>query len=500
MLSFNMRRRFFEKYKGDIQDPILKTILDTIDAYNNDLQNDLLLTANDVLDDEISDSFYEIFSKHFFGQLYPGPIYTVAQAKLMDVKSSNPFLIEKNHHFSMQDINGNKIYFSPIQESWIVPAFTNDIGVSIYGDDLILIINILKENLIDNGYASIYFDTNDILLLERFKYAIFKLTNFYEPFYQFKSSFSDTFPLVSEFKTDFFQTPYLSRFIKIPFKYFKNISNESTSNSLNLKIEGFAKYSRAFEKKLTLNSIPLWNIIKKEQILNSINDKNLFFLNDTNNSQYTTIITKVSEIFNNEEKEYFSQKEIINPLFPFQYSHIYNNERNGILLSLNPQPVGNIKVEYLQFDKTNNSDELSKGRSLTLYMGLDEIISNMQTIINSTRNNLIKSKKEIWNYFTNMLASRNRLLTKEDIKSGIISYPLFSGNKNIVDYSKIKFEEKVGRIKGSIGTFTEITIPVSVPELLISPEKDFFEREIGLYLKNRTVTGHFLRVKLVDKV
>jgi len=83
------------------------------------------------------------------------------------------------------------------------------------------------------------------------------------------------------------------------------------------------------------------------------------------------------------------------------YNFRFNNERNGILLSLNPQPVRNIKVEYLQFDKTNNSDELSKGRSLTLYMGLDEIISNMQTIINSTRNNLIKSKKEIWNYFTN---------------------------------------------------------------------------------------------------
>lgn len=499
MWSFDMRRRFFEKYRGDIQDPILKTILDTIDTYNYDLQNDLLLTASDILDDDISDGFYEIFVKHLFGQLYPGPIYTVAQAKLMDARSSNAFKLEKYHHFSMQDLQGNNVFFSPIKECWIVPSFTNDIGITTSGNDLVLILNILKDNLDNEGFAYIYFDSNDNLLIERLKYRIFRLSGYYEPFYQSESSFGGVFPLISDFKSDFYQTPYLTKFIKIPVSYLKRLNYGDDSNSIILTIEGFAKYSRAFEKKLTLNCFPLWNLIQKEQILSSINDKNLYFLNDTNNAKFETFIKKVADTANQNEIEYFSQKDIVNPLYPYQYSTIYNNERNGILLSLNPQPAGNIKVEYLQYDTTENSDELSKGRSLTLYMGLDEIISNMQTIVNASRNIISKNKKHIWDYFTNMIASRNRFLTKEDIRVGIISYPLFAGNKIVADKSEIEFEEKVGRIKGSISTYTEISVPVQIPDLLISPEKDFFEREIGLYLKSKTVTGHFLRVKFINK-
>ena len=122
----------------------------------------------------------------------------------------------------------------------------------------------------------------------------------------------------------------------------------------------------------------------------------------------------------------------------------------------------------------------------------------MQSLTPTHRIEAINNKENVWKYFRSLLASRNRWLTKDDLRAAIISYPPFANAGNFVAANNIEFEEKVGRVKGFLTPYTEIKVPISEGELLIEPDKNYFERQLGLYLKDKTVNGNFVRVNLVS--
>ena len=124
-------------------------------------------------------------------------------------------------------------------------------------------------------------------------------------------------------------------------------------------------------------------------------------------------------------------------------------------------------------------------------------MKSVQSLIPTQRIDVLNNKERIWDYFRSLLSSRQRWLTKDDLKMAVSSYPPFNSNKKVVRVEKISFEEKVGRVKGFLTPFTEVVIPVNETALLSEPDRSYFERQIGLYLKNRTVNGNFVRVKLI---
>jgi len=58
----------------------------------------------------------------------------------------------------------------------------------------------------------------------------------------------------------------------------------------------------------------------------------------------------------------------------------------------------------------------------------------------------------------------------------------------------------VGRApEGFLTPFTDIVIPVREKELLNEPDKTYFEHELVKYLKSRSVSGNFVRTRLISE-
>jgi hypothetical protein len=135
-----------------------------------------------------------------------------------------------------------------------------------------------------------------------------------------------------------------------------------------------------------------------------------------------------------------------------------------------------------------------------LYEGIDERIKSVQSLAPTRRIDVVNDKEKVWEYFRSLLASRNRWLTRDDLRAAVDTFPPFSSRRNVVVKEKIRFQEHVGRApEGFLTPFTDILIPIRERELLAEPDKTHFEHELVLYLKSRSVSGNFVRTRLVSE-
>jgi len=495
----DLRTRFAEKYKGDIKDPVLNILLDTIDAFQKDVQEKLLLSAYSSWSRDIPDGLFEVLRRNLFGQMFPGPVFTVAQAALRDVKTAEPVLLEQFHHFSLQDAEGNKNLFTPQNKTWIIPAFTNDVLIDSDGSTLKLGFKILPDNLpdADDAFISIFADNADPLILERIRCRIALLCGFVESGREKPSVFRSTYPGIYNLNDDFFQTPYQNRFINIPFSLFKKAAKSMSGGTLWLSLEELGHVKEQLDKKLTINSFTVWNMAGREMLVSS-GDQFRYVLTGLNMFRNETLITSVSDIGHDPAVEYIDSSTVMDPGYPFQYTSTANNRKDAMILAVTPAPAGDLKIQYKQYDLSDLCVDIPAGKPFALLKGLDERLRSVQSIVATSRNEALNDKKRIWDYFNSLVASRNRWLTKEDLRAAVHTFPPFGSISDIIVFDKISYEEKVGRVKGFITPFTEIIIPIRSEDLLKKPDKAYFERELGLYLKSRAVNGNFLRVKFVS--
>jgi hypothetical protein len=499
MTSNDYKSRFISQYKGDIKDPILTTILETLEAYQEEVQDQLLLSTYSQRSDQVSDGLFEVLRRHLFGQMFPGPAYVVLQSTLREVKTALPVLLEQFHYFNVQDKEGVKVLFAPQYPSWIVPANTNDIRVDSYGDDLMLGFSIFVGNLteIENGEVSIFTGDVDPLLVERLRCRITQAAGFKVNKNKKKSVIRTKYPGNYNIIDDFFLTPYESRFITIPFDVFITAASSKAKDDLIwIPFPGLGEFAQDLEKKLMLNSFLGWNMVQMEALALPI-DQFRYSIPISNHKSKETIITSVMDLGSDPAIEYVHAATVLDPGYPFQYTTSVNIHKDEIVLAFSPPPSGTVKVQNFQYDIGDDCINIASGRSYGLFQGIDERVKSAQSITPTHRIETLNNKEHIWNYFRSLLASRHRWLTKDDLRAAIIGYPPFSHRDDIVKSDNISFEEKVGRVKGFLTPFTEIKIPVHDSGILSEPDKSYFEQHLSSYVRDKTVNGNFLRINLI---
>jgi hypothetical protein len=264
-----------------------------------------------------------------------------------------------------------------------------------------------------------------------------------------------------------------------------------------LPLQGMGNIGQQLERKLVINAMAMWNMVGQEAAPIPI-DTYRYTMSITDHGKRETMIGSVLDFGTTPPIEYVESSTVMDPSYPFQFTTSGNVRRDELILAFSPAPQGEIKVRYLQYDIGGVSTDIASGRTFGLYQGIEERIKSVTSLTQAGRLNALNDKSRIWEYFRSLLASRNRWLTREDLRAAIRTYPPFAGKKHLVEAERIRFEEQVGRVNGFLTPFTEITIPVSERLLLGPIDRPYFEREIGLYLKRRTIHGNFLRVKLAS--
>ncbi len=497
MSSTDLKSRFLDAYKGDIKDPILSTLLDAVDAYQDNVRSQHLLTAYSQRSDQIGDGFFEVLRRHLFGQMYPGPVFAVAQGALREAASARPLLLEKNNYLSVYDQEGGKVLFGPQFPSWIAPAQNNDVKIEAVGDDLILSVSLYLDNLSQTpeGVASIYAGEVDPLLIERIRCRLPKDEH---PEGERRSPIRSSYPGKYTILDEFFHTPYEQRFLNIPFVAFSKFGKRAQgSNMVSLPLQGLGQFASQLERKLVLNAFTMWNMIEEEAAPIPI-DNFRYTISISDHITRETVITSVKDFGVSPPIEYVDASTVMDPGYPYQYTTSGNVRRDEVILAFSPPPQGDIRVRYSQYDIGELCTNIASGRSFGLYQGIDEKIKSITTLTPTQRLNALNDKEFIWNYFRSMIASRNRTLTRDDLRAAVAMYPPFAGKRDLFDRERIRFEEQVGRVNGFLTPFTEIVIPVNNRIILTPVDRPYFERQIGLYLKSRTIHGNFLRVRLTS--
>ena len=497
MPSTDIKARFHEAYEGDIRDPILTTLLDTIEAYQEDVQDQLLLTTYAQRSDTVSDGFFEVLRRHLFGQLYPGPAVVILQASLREVATAPPVRFEQHHYFSIQDQEGEKVLFAPQHPTWIVPALTNDVKLQVYGDDIMLGFNVVAKNLrqAPDGFVSVYLGEADPLLVERLRC---RLPGESRPPAPPATVLSVDYPGRYTYLNEFFHSTYENRYLRIPFEVFASLAaRRSGDEVIWIPFQGLGPLAPQLEKKLLINTFVGWNIVEGGATGIPV-DAFRQRMQITDHRNRETIIVTVSDRGTDPPTEYVHAATVMDPGYPFQYTTSSDIHRDEIILALSPPTTGEVKIRYYQYDVGDLCINIASGRSYALHQGIDERVKSVQSLTPTHRLNALSDKVMIWNYFRSMLASRHRWLTRDDLRAAVKTFPAFSGNSSLVKTEKIAFEEKVGRVRGFLTPFTEILVPVRDRALLAEPDRSHFERELGLYIKQKTVSGNFVRVKLLS--
>ena len=501
MLEIDLRNRFFSKYDGEINDPIINILLDTMEIYQKELQEDMLFSAYTSWNNELSDGFFEVLRRNMFSSFFPGPAYTVVHSRLARFVDAEPLFIDKYHHLSIQDEQGNKVFFSPHKPSWIVPNSSNVAIVKSDNRDLLIGFNIWDIAAIKpDVFLSVFFNNIDPLIIERLKCRISMVSGDFLLQSSKKSIFRTPYPLAPTTILDFFQTPYYNKFIDIPFHYFHKLATQEQKGDIVwLRFEWLAEYSSVLEKNITINAFTVWNLVEKEILLTKPFDKFRYRINNIELEKKETMISGVFDTGYDPQVEYFDRTQVMDPSYPYQFTTHPDQDSDAIIIAINPQTRGNLKVHYYQYQLDDSIINLAAGKTFTLYRGLDETIYSIQSILPTTRNEAFNDKKKIWEYFRSLIASRQRLITKEDFRIAIRTYPAFAMNPHLIDVDNISFNERTGRVRGFITTYTEITIPINASFLLNSQEKKYFEYKIGTYLKERTISGNYLSIVLQEK-
>ena len=501
MAFSDFKMRFASEYKGDVKDPVLTTILQTLDGYQQEIQSQLLLSVYAQRSDQISDGLFEVLRRHLFGQMFPGPAFVVAQASLRDVTTAVPTQLLQHQYMTLQNEQGDNVLFAPQIPVWIAPAHANDVSVQASGKDLMLGFNVLVENLqeVPDGVASVYTSDVDLLLIERLRCRLPQrlAAKMPEPLYPWASA--EKYPSSFGVVDGFFRTPYRSRFLHIPFELLHNAGKErSPGETVWLTFPGLAEHARALERRLTLNAFAMWDLVQSE-MLTIKEDACRFRIPIENMKTRETMITSVLDLGAETPIEYVDAASLLDPGYPFQYTSSTNAAREDIKLVLSPPPGGEVKVHYYQYNLGETSLNIAPGRSLGLYQGIDDRIKGIQSITPTQRLEALADKKRIWDYFRSMLASRNRWITRDDLRAAVAAFPPFSTRRNILVREKITLQERVGRMpKGFLTPFTDIVVPVREQDLLADPDKTHFEHELESYIGTRTVSGNFVKVTLVS--
>lgn len=493
--------RFMSEYKGDIKDPILTMLLDTLDAYLKDVQNQTLLSTYAQRSDQVSDGLFEVLRRHLFGQMFPGPAYTVAQGSLREVTSAPAVLLKHHHYFNLQDQEGNKVLFAPQRPTWIVPSHTNDIRVETSGDNLLLGFNILIDNLPaePDGAVSVYTGNVDPLLCEQLRCRLPQRIDRARDGVR-EAGMRRRYPGTFDVAGDFFTTPFESRFLFIPFDLLQNAGQKTRGEGVVwLNFPGLASHAQELNQKLTLNAFPMWNFVDQEMLAVQI-DGFRYRLPITSHASQETLIYAAEDIGVDPPVEYMNAATVADPGYPYQYTTSANIKRDDIILSVSPPPSGDLKLRYYQYDLGEACLNIAAGRSFGLYEGIDERIKSVQSLVPTQRIDVLNDKERVWDYFRSLLASRNRWLTRDDLRAAVGTFPPFSSRRKIIAKEKIRFRESVGRApEGFLTPFTDIVIPVREKELLAEPDKTYFEHELVKYLKSRSVSGNFVRTRLISE-
>jgi hypothetical protein len=277
-----------------------------------------------------------------------------------------------------------------------------------------------------------------------------------------------------------------------------NIPNlVDTSDFVWFAFQGLGNIASDLENKLSVNTFVAWNFAANEALAIQMDSSRFKFLT-TDHKNLETIIVRVQDMGANPPIEYMDAASVLDPAYPFQYSTSANNSRDEIVIALSPCPTGMVKIHFNQYTIGDSCIDIAPGRNYGLFKGLESKIKSVHSITPTQRIDALNDKDRVWAYFRSLLASRNRWLTKDDLRAAVVSFPPFSTPNKIVAAEKIKFEEKVGRVRGFLTPFTEIIVPVADESLLKPPDQGYFERQIGLYIKSKTVNGNFVRVKLTS--
>lgn len=494
MSSTDFRNRFLSAYKGDIRDPILTTLLETINAYQENIKTQHLLTTYAQRTDQISDGLFEVLRRHLFGQMFPGPVFLVAQASLREVNAARPLLLDQDHYLTLDDREGETLLFAPQTPVWITPALTNDIRVKNYGDDLLLGFNVVTTNLgaVPEGTVSIFTGDVNPLLVERLRCRLPESRRApRRPFSIIRSAYPGKYSAVD----DFFHTPFETRFVSIPYDVFTSIARRGDEGLHWIPFQGLGSFRQQLEKKLILNGFAMWNMVAEDAAPIQI-DNFRYTMSITDHGKRETIIGNVMDFGSTPPIEYVEAAAVMDPAYPFQFTTSGNIRRDEILLAFSPPPQGDIRVRYYQYWISDAGIDIASGRVFGLYQGIEERIKSVTSLIPSQRLNALNDKDLIWNYFRSLVSSRSRWLTREDIRAAVSSYPPFASAPTLIARDQIGFEEQVGRVKGFLTPYTEIVIPLREPTLMNTVDRPYFERELGLYIKRRTIHGNFVRVKL----
>ncbi len=494
MSSIDFRARFLDAYKGDIKDPILTTLLETINSYQENVKTQHLLTTYTQRSDQLSDGLFEVLRRHLFGQMFPGPAFVVTQLSLREVASAHPLLLDQNHYFSLYDHEGAEVLFAPQQPSWVAPAKTNDVRIKTYGEDLMLGFDIVVDHLAEapEGIVSVYTGEVDPLTVERLRCRLQGGSRAHPPPASIiRSSYPGKFSPID----DFFHTPFEHRFLSIPFQLFTGAAKRSSDGLIWLPFQGLGAFGQQLEKKLVMNAFAMWNMVQYEAAPIPV-DNFRYTMSITDHGRRETIIGSVHDFGTTPPIEYMEASTVMDPSYPFQFTSSGNIRRDELILAFSPTPQGEIKVRYFQYDIGESATDIASGRTFGLYQGIEERIKSVTSLTPAGRLNALNDKEKIWDYFRSLLASRNRWLTREDLRAAIGTYPPFSAKSSLVAGERIRFEEQVGRVNGFLTPYTEITVPLREKVILNPVDRPYFERELGLYLKRRTVHGNFLRVKL----
>lgn len=508
--SFGFKEHFQQLYKGTIQDPLLNAVLEALDQQSAILYNKFLLESYSQKKNGFSDGYYEVLRQNLLGPLFPGPVYSIAEVK---TKTNGPVItLDEASVFEYNTEAAEVVNFTPCSPTLVVPSASNEVHVAERDGDLWLGFPLANESIKDcAGSLLLHIEDGNIEVLSKlrcFPWAPNGEDHRATPLSSFQSASEEhqsqiPYPGGVALFDHFRNSPAENEFLKIPLEMLRNceVSDplKSKKDALWLKIKTLSGLSEILEKNLRLNCFPVWNMFRA----NNLDVQEKKHLRYAISLQHFTnceiVVHSVRDQSGDEVTEYLDCKKVLDPSYPFQYQfsrhyeHIDDSLEQQGEMRLSKKPKGFLRVEFDIYDKREDFVGLKPTR--LEIKGLQEHLTSIDTIKETSRLDRANDDKLVWEYFRSALTSRNRLLSEADIRYAIRSFPPFSFLD--VDHDRIDFHRKIGRVNGQITPYTEITIPVVDPDELESKEREYYENSLSEYLIARSITGQFLKVKIV---
>ena len=502
--SFGFREHFEQLYKGTIQDPLLDALLQALDQYSTDLYNKFLLESYAQKKEGIDDGYYEILRQNLLGPLFPGPVYSVAEAT---AKSAQAITLDEASLFEYHTDKPETVNFTPCNETLVVPARSNEVAAFEKEGDLWLGFSIAVEQLKDSaGRLLLFVKSGNIELLSKlrcFPWApdgeerkATSLSSFHVSSGEEQDP-DNSYPGEVNLFDRFRKSPFEYEFLQIPIEILKKCtaSNpfQQQEDALWIKIKSLGELSEALQGNLRINCFPIWNMFRSDDI-DAKHHKNLSYKLDLQKGiDCEILIHSVRDQGGDESVEYSDCKRVLDPAYPYQYEFFRHHIDQTGEIRLSKKAKGSLRVEFDMYDKREDFVGLKPAR--LEIKGLQESLSTVTTVEATKRLAIAEDGKVVWDYFRSSLNSRSRWLSQADLRHAIKSFPPLSPIG--VNDTQIQFQRKIGRIYDCLTPYTEITVPVQDVDKLQKGELKYFENTLCEYLMGRTVSGQFLKVRIV---